>query len=248
MALRRVANAVGALRDQIAQEHAHVEARAAYGKVVGRPFAGFVLAPGLAQPLAVGLEAAAGHHTGPGRYALLAHPCRHETAVLQFQAIDRRLITDLHPQPFGAAVVGIDQRLAAAHEKGVGARQVQGARQRGLKAHAVLAHPAAAARGLANRQPRQLFVGLAAGDLEQVLPILLLRVSAGQHILRRLVHAAQIARVAGVATAPFTRRRLQQQHAGARLACHQRGTQRGIAAANDQYIDHPVLLLAVQSA
>src|SRR5256885_11273933 len=52
---------------------------------------------------------------------------------------------------------------------------------------------------------------------EQVLPELLFGVGLDQHVLGRVVHAAQVARVAGIAAAPVARRRLQQQHAAACL-------------------------------
>ena len=84
------------------------------------------------------------------------------------------------------------------------------------------------------------FVGDAAGDLEQVLPVLLFRVGLDQHVLRRIVHAAQVARVLRIAAAPFARRGLEQQHAGAGLARHQRGAQRGVAAADHQHVEHAV--------
>ena len=113
--------------------------------------------------------------------------------------------------------------------------------------HAVPAHPVAAIAGGANRQPRQCFIGLAARDLEQVLPKLFFGVSARQHILRRIVHAAQVARVARVAAAPFARCGFQQQHAGARLARHQRCAQGGIAAAYYKYVDVPLVDVQIHS-
>jgi hypothetical protein len=81
-----------------------------------------------------------------------------------------------------------------------------------------------------------VFVGLAAGDLEQVLPELFFRVGLGQHVLRRVVHAAQVARVHRVAAAPGAGSCLQQHDAAARLARDQCRTQGCIAATNDQYI------------
>jgi hypothetical protein len=70
-----------------------------------------------------------------------------------------------------------------------------------------------------------VLVGQAAGHLEQVLPELFFGVGVDQHVLRRVVHAAQVARVGRVAAAPFARRGFEQQHAGAGLARHQRGAQ-----------------------
>jgi hypothetical protein len=92
-----------------------------------------------------------------------------------------------------------------------------------LEVHAVAAHPGPAGARSANHQPRQFFIGQAAGDLQQVLPELLFGVGIDQHILRRVVHAAQVARVHRIAAAPFGRRGFKQHHAGACLARHQRG-------------------------
>jgi hypothetical protein len=86
---------------------------------------------------------------------------------------------------------------------------------------------------------RQRLVGLAAGDLQQVLPELFFRVGLGQHVLRRVVHAAQVARVHRIAAAPLARCRFEHQHGRAGLACHQRGTQRGVATTDHEHVQHP---------
>jgi hypothetical protein len=231
MTLRGVADAVGAGIEQGAQHHAHVVAGAANEEVVGRR------SPGFAQPVEVGLEAAAGDHAGAGADGLALAQRRLEDALAQAQAAHLGLVAHLHAQRLRAAVVGIDERLAAPQEEGIGAAQVQGARERLLEAHPVAAHPVAAARGIADGDPGHRLVGEPAGDLEQVLPVLLLGVGLGEHILRRLVHAAQVAGVHGVAAAPLAGRRLQQQHAGAGLAGGDRRAQRGVAAAHHQDID-----------
>ena len=149
VALVRRADGVCALRHQILEQHAHVEAGAANRKVVGRPLTGLVLAPGLTQPFAVGLETTAGHHAGARLDALRAGRALNvrgnKAAIVEFEPLDFGLVTHLDAQLFCAAVVGVHQRFAAAHKERIGARQMQRARQRRLKAHAVLAHPAAAA-------------------------------------------------------------------------------------------------------
>ncbi|MNM80588.1 hypothetical protein D3C81_925600 [compost metagenome] len=61
--------------------------------------------------------------------------------------------------------------------------------------HAMPAHPPATAGGCANHQARQLFVGLATGDLQQILPELLFRVRLKQYVLRAIMHAPQVTRV-----------------------------------------------------
>jgi len=145
-----------------------------------------------------------------------------KAVAVHFHRHHGRLVADLHAQALGASKVGVDQCLAAAHEKCVGARDVQGARQRRLEMHAVATHPVAAIGRRADHQARQVFVGQAPGDLEQVLPEFLLRVGVDQHVLGCVMHAAQVARVLRVSTAPGARRRFEQQHAGAGLARHQR--------------------------
>jgi hypothetical protein len=72
---------------------------------------------------------------------------------------------------------------------------MQRAGQRGLKVHAVTTHPVAASAAGANHQPGHGFVGLAAGDAQQILPVFFFRISLHQHVLRGIVHAAQIAGV-----------------------------------------------------
>src|SRR5690606_26194424 len=72
--LRWIADAVRALVQQVAQQDAAVEPRAADQEVLGGPFARLVLPPGLAQPFAIGLEAARGDDAGPRLDALVAQP------------------------------------------------------------------------------------------------------------------------------------------------------------------------------
>jgi hypothetical protein len=121
---------------------------------------------------------------------------------------------------------------------------VQRARQRWLEAHAVPLHPRAARRRRADHEPRELLVGEAAGDLQQVLPVFLFGIGADQHVLRRVVPAAQVAHVHRVAAAPVARRGFQQQHGHARLARHQGGAQRRVAASDDQSVHHALAVPA----
>ena len=44
-------------------------------------------------------------------------------------------------------------------------------------------------------RPREVLVAVATGDLEEVLPELLFRIGIDQHVLGRIMHAAQVARV-----------------------------------------------------
>ena len=238
MALHRITHLVGAGIEQLPQHHAGVEAGAADQEVVGGPFAALVLSPCLPKPLQVGFEAAGGDDAGAGFDSPAGGMGGAKDAVHDLEPRDRGVVADLHAERFGAAVVGIEQRLAAAQEEGVGAAQVQRARQRTLEAHAVPAHPAPAQRRFADREPCQCLVGDPAGDLEQVLPVLLFRIGLGQHVLRLIMHAAQVAGMHRVAAAPFARCRFQHQHAGAGLARGERRAQRRIAAADDEDVKH----------
>lgn len=241
MGLRRIADAVGAGIQHEFQQDAHVVAGAPDQEVVGRPFAALVLAPGLAQPFAVGFETARGQHAGPRLDAFIADARRHEAAAVEFQRIDRGVVADLDAERLGAAVIGVHQRLAAAHEEGIGAGHVQGAGQRRLEVHAMAAHPVATGGRFADDQAGQVLVGLPARHLQQVLPVFLFGVGLDQHALRRVVHAAQIARVLRIAPAPLARRRFQQQHAGAGFARHQGRAQRRVAPSYHQDVDHALV-------
>src|SRR6202008_1893805 len=104
---------VGASTDHEFQQRAGVEAAAANQKIVGRPLAAFVLAPCFAQPFAVGFEAAGRQHAGARRDAFFATVLVTnengglEAAAMQFEARNRRVVTDLHAQSLSTAVVGV---------------------------------------------------------------------------------------------------------------------------------------------
>src|SRR5207245_10369950 len=105
------------------EQHALVEARAADEEVLGRPLAALVLAPGFDEPFAVRLETARRQHAAAGHNAFAGGTDgSHEAIAVELDRDDGRVIADLDAELLGAAVVGIDQRLAAAPEEGVGAR------------------------------------------------------------------------------------------------------------------------------
>src|SRR3546814_8161847 len=108
---------------------------AANQEVFRGPFAGVVLAPGFAQPFAIRFEAARRHDTGTRGNALPPQPGGLKLTIVDFQMVDRGVITDLYAQGFGAAIVRVDQCFSTPHEKGVGAREMQCAGQRRLKMH-----------------------------------------------------------------------------------------------------------------
>ena len=84
--------------------------------------------------------------------------------------------------------------------------QVEGIHGRVVESFATPVAMAAVAQGITDDQAGELLVGQAAGHAQQVLPVLLLGVGVHQHVLRRVVHAAQVARVHAVAATPFARR------------------------------------------
>ena len=166
----------------------------------------------------------------------MLHQRGFEDTVFQLKFVDFSVVVNLNAEFFGAAVIRIDQRFATTHEKSVGSRCVQGARQGRLKAHTMFDHPRAAMVGVANGQARHVLVGEAASHFEQVLPKLFFWVGVDQHILRCIVHAAQIACVHGIATTPLKRGRLEHHDTGARFSGHQRRTQSSVATTNHQDI------------
>jgi len=208
--LGRVADAVGPGVDHELEQVSTVEARATDQEIICRPFTALVLPPCLAQPFAVGLETAGSQNTCARFEASAAAACGDEPAALQLDRVHRRLVQDLHAECLGAAVVGVHERFAATHEKGIGTGHMQGAGQWRLEAHAVFLHPWAAVGRCADGEARQVFVGDAAGDLEQVLPVFFFRVGIHEHVLWTVVHATKIARMLGIAAAPFTWRRFEQ--------------------------------------
>ena len=143
--LRGVTDAIGSMVIQhMTQQGALVVPCTANQKIVRRPFAALILSPGFTHPGQVGLKASGRQHAGAGFDALALGPGCHKPPLVDLQSIDRRLIADLHPQAFGTAVIRIHQRLAPAHEKGIGAGHMQGPGQRRLKMHTMATHPVAA--------------------------------------------------------------------------------------------------------
>jgi hypothetical protein len=215
MTLRRVAHLLRALFQQRLQHAAHVVRRAAHEEVVrGR-------APRLAQPREVRFEPAARHHHAFRRdavlHALAHHRREREAAVAKLQVRDFRLVRHLDAERLRRSVIRVDQRLAPAEEERVGAPEVQRAAEGRLETHAVTDHPRQVLRGIAYGAPREALIGEAAGDLEQVVPVLVLRVRVrhGRHGAR--VHRAHVARVPAVAAAHGLGRRLDDRHARARF-------------------------------
>ncbi len=146
MRLRRIADGIGAGVDHVLEQHALIEARTANEEIVGGPFTALVLSPRFTQPFPIRFKSAGREHTGAGFEALSAAVRCDESAGIEFNCVDRRVVADLHPERFGAAIVGVHKCLPAAHEERVGPRDMQRARKRRLKAHAVLAHPRTASR------------------------------------------------------------------------------------------------------
>ena len=114
---------------------------------------------------------------------------------------------------------------------------MQRARQRRLKVRAMLLHPVAASRRRPDRDAGQRFIGEAAGNLQQILPELLLGIGARQDLGGGVMSAAHVAGMAGVAAAIEFRRAFQHQHRCARPPPADRGAQRSVAAADHQHVE-----------
>ena len=95
---------------------------------------------------------------------------------------------------------------------------MQRTRQRRLEVHTVYPHPRPTHGRVTNYQTSQTLVGQSASHREQILPVLLLRIRVDQHVLRSIVHAAQVAHVHRIATAPRFRGRLHEQYVGTGFA------------------------------
>jgi hypothetical protein len=147
------------------------------------------------------------------------------------------VIQDGDAERFRRAVERIHQRLAAAEEEGVGARQRERARQRGLEHHAAGFEEARRVLAGADAQAREVLVRLAGGDALQVVPVLVLEVAVGQHPGGARVQGAQVAGVAGIAAAHRARRVLGDDNARTGPARRDGGAERGIAAARDQHVE-----------
>ena len=148
--LSGIADHVGALPSEIGNDGAHVEPCAADQEVIGRMLAIVVHAPGFAQPLAVRFKTAAGKHAGLGRdplftraavARLVTHDGSGEPVAVEFDAHRLGVVVDLRTERFGTPEIGVDECLAAAHEKRVGARGMKRARKRRLKPHTMTPHP-----------------------------------------------------------------------------------------------------------
>ena len=149
------------------ERRARVVRRATHDEVVRR------LAPGLSQPLQVRLEPARGddHRARRARSVLvrrIASVAPRNVPPTTSSPTTSASYSDVDAQAPRGGVVGVHQRLAAAEKERVGARQVQRAAKRRLKAHAVPPHPRRALRRPADEQPRERLVGLAAVDPMQI--------------------------------------------------------------------------------
>ena len=91
----------------------------------------------------------------------------------------------------------------------------------------------------ADAHARQMFIRLAAGHAQQIVPIFLFQIGFGQHIGGRGMKCAQIARVPAIAAAHCARRVFHQQYAGPGPACRNGGGKRSIAATRNQHIPDP---------
>ena len=234
MALGWIAGGLGAAVHQQAQHPAIVVRGAANQEVVRG------VAPDLSQPLEVRLESA-GRRDERLRAHLLGaavprHERRGESPVADVQTGHPGVVFDRDAETRGGAIVRVHQILAAAKEEGIGAREMERAAKRWLKAGAVAGHPVAAGGRLADDDARQRFVGPSAGHSGDIVPVFRLGVGVGQSIGGRLVHAAQVPGVPAVSTPEILRCRFEHQHAGARRPGGEGRAEPGVAAADDEHV------------
>ena len=234
MTLRGIADFLHALFEQHLQDRAAVIRRAADQEIVGG------LAPILLEPFDVGLEAAGGGDqrgsADGGAAVTLLQRGRKEHAVGDLEIEYLGVVENVDAKLLGGQIERVQHRPAAAQEERVGAPQAERAAERRLPAHALFDDPVQDVLGLGDHVARQLLVGLAAGDAKQVFPEFLFGIGPGEDLGRRIMGAAHVAGVAGVAAAIEFRRAFQHQHGGAGAPCADRGAQRGVAAADHQHV------------
>ncbi len=202
--------------------------RSAHDEVVGGR------SPDFPQPLEIRLESAGRQHDRArrDRFDTAVHRHRHgrETAVLDFDPRDLGVVQHANAQPLGCGVIAVHQRLAAAEKEHVRAVEVQRPLERRLQSPAERTNPRRAIRRVAHDAARQRFVRPAPGDAHQVGQEFVFAVSVDEQIGRAIVHRAQVAGVAAVASAKFLRRAFDHDDGRAGLPGGQRRAQSRVAA------------------
>ena len=236
MALRGIADVLHALVEQQLENRAAVIGRAADQEIVGR------LAPVLLQPFDVGFKSAGGRHQRRGAdfaraIDRLLQLRRQEHAVLDLEVGHFSIVDGLDAEFFSGEIERVQHRPPAAEEERIGAAEAQRAAERGLPAHALFDDPVQDVLGFPDHEFCEFFVGLPAGEAQQIVPELLLRVGPGENLGRRIVGAAHVAGVAGIAAAIEFWRAFQHQHGSARAPGADGGAQSGVAAADHQHIE-----------
>ena len=159
------------------------------------------VAPGLAQPVEVRLEAAGATHDGAADRASRRRSARRGGTGRRRDRARRPRRRDVDAQTLGGGVVAVHQRLAAAEEERVGARQVQRAAQRRWKRTPnCRIHPGTPSAARSN-EPRQRSSVVARVDAQQVREKNSSSIRAGEH-----VRSAPRARSAGCACGGCCRR------------------------------------------
>src|ERR1700722_14217793 len=103
--------------------------------------------------------------------------------------------------------------------------------------HALSFHPRQHSLGAANGDASKMLIRFAAGDVQQILPIITFRIGTSQRSCRFQMHGTQVASMAPVAAAKLRRRVLECQTARASLACRDGGAQRSVPPANDKDVN-----------
>ena len=162
---------------------------------------------------------------------------REKSAITHFQLADLRFVGDLHSESGSGFVIRIHHRLAATQHEEIAFSQMQSPAERLLPADAVRGHPVSEVFGGLNRQAGEKLVRLPSRYLTQILPKLLLTVTAGDVIRGRLVHVADIPRVAAVAAAEVLRGAFEHEHSRAGASRGNRGAKPGVATTNDEHVE-----------
>ena len=101
-----------------------------------------------------------------------------EAVIFDDQILDEGIVANADSHALRGAIVGVQQRLAAAEKPAIGAPQAERARERLLPGGAVLGHPLRQLARLANREFREIEIRGPAGDADQILQKLFFAIGA----------------------------------------------------------------------
>ena len=227
-----IADRLNALTQQGFEQFTAGEGRAAIDEAVSRR------APVSAQPSAVGLGAAAAGDDRAWRRRV-RRPIQTggrggQASILDHGIADLAAVADLDSQLLGERIEPVEQRLAAAEQKGRAARFGQNAAGDRLQGHAGLDQPILDLRRALDEQTSQHRIGRPLSRAREFGPELIGRIDPGRKGRGRLMTEAQIARMPGIAAAQRFGRLLGQQHRATRAPCRDGRAQGRRTAADHQ--------------